>query len=70
MISLGRATAYDVSTHSRPKAAGIANGAGRCDAKVSTHSLPKAAGTYPRTDMNALPVSTHSRPKAAGTKQS
>ena len=56
-----------VSTHSRPKAAGI------CDAlvsnilRVSTHSRPKAAGSSQGNALgSSTTVSTHSRPKAAG----
>ncbi len=34
----------DVSTHSRPKAAGNARKRGYLSSRVSTHSRPKAAG--------------------------
>ena len=60
----------DVSTHSRPKAAGSCPAARCCLSAVSTHSRPKAAGYHveevrdPRSG-----VSTHSRPKAAGPGQ-
>ena len=37
----------DVSTHSRPKAAGFTPAAGRGIKAVSTHSRPKAAGCLP-----------------------
>ena len=55
-----------VSTHSRPKAAGLF-----CDGKpvmfiVSTHSRPKAAGRVGAVVVVGVRVSTHSRPKAAG----
>ena len=56
-----------VSTHSRPKAAGLDKRGDSLSCFVSTHSRPKAAGfrrglgrRYP------MGVSTHSRPKAAG----
>ena len=35
-----------VSTHSRPKAAGNADGNGDGSGGVSTHSRPKAAGSH------------------------
>ena len=55
-----------VSTHSRPKAAG-ADVRGVTDGvTVSTHSRPKAAGTVGEAVEIAETVSTHSRPKAAG----
>ena len=57
----------EVSTHSRPKAAGAVNQNKPHDRKVSTHSRPKAAGFSERFDMSEKEVSTHSRPKAAGT---
>ena len=56
----------EVSTHSRPKAAGAVNQNKPHDRKVSTHSRPKAAGFSERFDMSEKEVSTHSRPKAAG----
>ena len=38
---------YEVSTHSRPKAAGIGDGKrGGVAVEVSTHSRPKAAGIW------------------------
>ena len=39
---------FKVSTHSRPKAAGLTNGVSLGVSRVSTHSRPKAAGTYSR----------------------
>ena len=57
-----------VSTHSRPKAAGVGLADGRgLTAEVSTHSRPKAAGIYQWQPSKSATVSTHSRPKAAGT---
>ena len=56
----------EVSTHSRPKAAGPLVGAAQSRLPVSTHSRPKAAVHY-RQVLSLVPfVSTHSRPKAAG----
>ena len=55
-----------VSTHSRPKAAGITLITGVPGSGVSTHSRPKAAGKLFGLLSETLPVSTHSRPKAAG----
>ena len=56
-----------VSTHSRPKAAGIISRIERVlNRYVSTHSRPKAAGMPPSQFEKAIKVSTHSRPKAAG----
>ena len=55
-----------VSTHSRPKAAGLRSCRccrSRC---VSTHSRPKAAGSDVFGFLCGFLVSTHSRPKAAG----
>ena len=55
-----------VSTHSRPKAAGVQAGFyGQCR-YVSTHSRPKAAGRHLAHTCQQNEVSTHSRPKAAG----
>ena len=55
-----------VSTHSRPKAAGPSH-TNRCRQNyVSTHSRPKAAGLPAAYNHNYTDVSTHSRPKAAG----
>ena len=59
----------DVSTHSRPKAAG-GNGTKEISwAWVSTHSRPKAAGGEADIYQAAADVSTHSRPKAAGRRK-
>ena len=55
-----------VSTHSRPKAAGIIPLDILISAGVSTHSRPKAAGIYDGIRAVSRMVSTHSRPKAAG----
>ena len=55
-----------VSTHSRPKAAGIVGPALAHVRGVSTHSRPKAAGKQDGFPVLFLCVSTHSRPKAAG----
>ena len=56
-----------VSTHSRPKAAGLRACHLVFHEPVSTHSRPKAAGPYrlAHCPVGKL-VSTHSRPKAAG----
>ena len=56
----------EVSTHSRPKAAGLNSCKILVTENVSTHSRPKAAGIYIRRRSQSYPVSTHSRPKAAG----
>ena len=57
----------NVSTHSRPKAAGQWASTVLTGWRVSTHSRPKAAGLKPRaTSLITTLVSTHSRPKAAG----
>ena len=56
----------EVSTHSRPKAAGPARRFAYQSSRVSTHSRPKAAGTRRQAVERLLVVSTHSRPKAAG----
>ena len=56
-----------VSTHSRPKAAGLSLPLVSCCLAVSTHSRPKAAGRQGAYQVAAGVVSTHSRPKAAGT---
>ena len=55
-----------VSTHSRPKAAGLISIADADRFIVSTHSRPKAAGIDIFTPPSSAKVSTHSRPKAAG----
>ena len=57
---------HDVSTHSRPKAAGVRWLPPVSVKAVSTHSRPKAAGFRIKTTIFAIIVSTHSRPKAAG----
>ena len=44
MIEKGKA-GYEVSTHSRPKAAGTMIEKGKAGYEVSTHSRPKAAGS-------------------------
>ena len=59
-------SASPVSTHSRPKAAGLRNSITYLSGVVSTHSRPKAAGMSLPADKWDLIVSTHSRPKAAG----
>ena len=56
----------DVSTHSRPKAAGSGQQGGGTTRNVSTHSRPKAAGHALENARDIDSVSTHSRPKAAG----
>ena len=55
-----------VSTHSRPKAAGMIHQRFNVGAIVSTHSRPKAAGLQEVNILLNTGVSTHSRPKAAG----
>ena len=55
-----------VSTHSRPKAAGLRQPEQAANGGVSTHSRPKAAGRIAKTKSHVFRVSTHSRPKAAG----
>ena len=55
-----------VSTHSRPKAAGITLWVDMPPVDVSTHSRPKAAGMEVLMVSAKFNVSTHSRPKAAG----
>ena len=61
-----RGSIPEVSTHSRPKAAGSGIFCHFGFITVSTHSRPKAAG--PKFDAlhRVIDVSTHSRPKAAG----
>ncbi len=56
----------NVSTHSRPKAAGQPKLQQPAQKAVSTHSRPKAAGHEPAEYRQSRFVSTHSRPKAAG----
>ena len=55
-----------VSTHSRPKAAGVLSDQSVVKDVVSTHSRPKAAGSKEFEAIGSRMVSTHSRPKAAG----
>ena len=55
-----------VSTHSRPKAAGVRCRPFQGRDTVSTHSRPKAAGGCCSKWKYSADVSTHSRPKAAG----
>ena len=56
-----------VSTHSRPKAAGLNLNYDAHLLFVSTHSRPKAAGIMlDEAQYRSVCVSTHSRPKAAG----
>ena len=62
----GGGTTRNVSTHSRPKAAGHALENARDIDSVSTHSRPKAAGGIGIVSYIGYKVSTHSRPKAAG----
>ena len=57
---------FDVSTHSRLKAAGGHLYGNHDFARVSTHSRLKAAGGYPACFKVCIDVSTHSRLKAAG----
>ena len=58
----------EVSTHSRPKAAGLKRIQFLDVLQVSTHSRPKAAGYFNQTAFSVCDVSTHSRPKAAGSR--
>ena len=60
------AAKIQVSTHSRPKAAGTAAIYDWANGDVSTHSRPKAAGIKVVDSLSGGVVSTHSRPKAAG----
>ena len=55
-----------VSTHSRPKAAGIYSKSDFVIEPVSTHSRLKAAGFLYHALNRSLIVSTHSHLKAAG----
>ena len=64
--SIVRPAFNDVSTHSRPKAAGSVIKRLKRYVKVSTHSRPKAAGFVCHSFTIRRKVSTHSRPKAAG----
>ena len=65
-VTKTQSTKSSVSTHSRPKAAGIIFFGFRIYSVVSTHSRPKAAGALPNLVNFCAVVSTHSRPKAAG----
>ena len=56
---------FDVSTHSRPKAAAEQVNQSLKDTIVSTHSRPKAAAIIGVPTIPYKIVSTHSRPKAA-----
>ena len=56
-----------VSTRSRPKAAGAVLGYLRYYQAVSTRSRPKAAGAFNDGKYKQRSVSTRSRPKAAGS---
>ena len=58
---------HHVSTHSRPKAAGVIRAELVTAFIVSTHSRPKAAGCFLTHSTYLSAVSTHSRPKAAGS---
>ena len=49
-----RCARLDVSTHSRPKAAGDSVAIAAVLLSVSTHSRPKAAGRFPRIPSTAL----------------
>ena len=55
-----------VSTHSRPKAAGLTHYWMLATSVVSTHSRLKAAGAVVFHALQGVFVSTHSRLKAAG----
>ena len=66
MDAVGHGFAALVSTHSRPKAAGMLQLQIFNAIDVSTHSRPKAAGCRIRQSFPRKVVSTHSRPKAAG----
>ena len=66
MADITRIRRIQVSTHSRPKAAGEYNNAPALHKVVSTHSRPKAAGWEVVGKLLEAHVSTHSRPKAAG----
>ena len=59
----------NVSTHSRPKAAGKRYCREKPPRSVSTHSRPKAAGNIAKSSRAVDDVSTHSRPKAAGLER-
>ena len=57
---------FNVSTHSRLKAAGFGQSIKKNNEQVSTHSRLKAAGIRHRRLAGRQSVSTHSRLKAAG----
>ena len=65
-VNQSRMLGQQVSTHSRPKAAGLLLSQQAPLSIVSTHSRPKAAGPAETPKMAGSDVSTHSRPKAAG----
>ena len=67
-ISAHNTLVFNVSTLSRPKAAGYAPITADSCCLVSTLSRPKAAGAWLRNLKFRQPVSTLSRPKAAGFK--
>ena len=64
---VGELDFFRVSTHSRPKAAGIKKIFDTTSLIVSTPSRPKAAGISEMWAIKVALVSTHSRPKAAGS---
>ena len=69
MVGIAQHGASVVSTHSRPKAAGINALMFWKRSSVSTHSRPKAAGQFLKALYRCYKcVSTHSRPKAAGSQ--
>ena len=55
----------DVSTHSRPKAAGYGLGLPNLTANVSTHSRPKAAGDF-QTALNPNAFCFNTQPPEGG----
>ena len=55
-----------VSTHSRPKAAGLRAGAAKPDSKRFNTQPPEGGWFDRHANVRAAMVSTHSRPKAAG----
>ena len=63
------ATVWNVSTHSRPKAAATAQDSMAKQIAVSTHSRPKAAAKLTDLMFDDDKVSTHSRPKAAASQK-
>ena len=66
MLIVNNKSKFNVSTHSRPKAAGSGVLLVMFHLNVSTHSRPKAAGIFSARFIFRSVVSTHSRPKAAG----